>query len=90
MPEDKFDQGMKTRRAVLGDAHVNRAEARKTPFDEDFQRYITESAWGSVWTRPGLDKPTRSLLTLALLAVGGLALAAAPRGGKKGNRQRRK
>ena len=69
MPEDKFDQGMKTRRAVLGDAHVNRAEARKTPFDEDFQRYITESAWGSVWTRPGLDKPTRSLLTLALLAA---------------------
>lgn len=69
MPEDKFDQGMKVRRAVLGDAHVNRAEARKTPFDEDFQRYITESAWGSVWTRPGLDRPTRSLLTLALLAA---------------------
>jgi len=62
---------MKVRRAVLGDVHVDRAEARKTPFDADFQRYITESAWGSVWTRPGLEKRTRSLLTLALLAAQG-------------------
>ena len=71
MPEDRFDEGMTVRRAVLGDAHVDRAEARKTPFDADFQCYITESAWGSVWTRPGLDKRTRSMLTLALLAAQG-------------------
>jgi 4-carboxymuconolactone decarboxylase len=59
---------MKIRRSVLGDAHVDRAEARKTSFDEDFQRLITETAWGSVWARPGLDKRTRSLLTIAMLA----------------------
>ena len=71
MSDDRFKDGMKVRRAVLGAAHVDRAEARKTPFDEDFQRYITENAWGSVWTRPGLDARTRSLLTLSLLAAQG-------------------
>ncbi len=71
LSDDRFDQGMAVRRSVLGDAHVDRAESNKTPFDEDFQRYITENAWGCVWTRPGLDKPTRSLLTLALLAAQG-------------------
>lgn len=71
MSDDRFDDGMKARRAVLGDAHVDRAEARKTRFDADFQRYITETAWGSVWTRPGFDRRTRSLLTLALLAAQG-------------------
>ena len=71
MSDDRFEDGMKVRRAVLGAAHVDRAEARKTAFDEDFQRYITESAWGAVWTRPGLDRRTRSLLTLALLAAQG-------------------
>ena len=59
---------MAVRRSVLGDAHVDRAEARKTGFDGDFQRYITETAWGSVWTRPCLPRPTRSLLTLVILA----------------------
>jgi len=59
---------MAVRRAVLGDAHVDRAEANKTDFDRDFQRYITENAWGAVWARPGLDRPTRSMLTLAILA----------------------
>jgi 4-carboxymuconolactone decarboxylase len=59
---------MKLRRAVLGDAQVDRAEACKTAFDADFQRYITENAWGFAWTRPGLDWPTRSLLTLVILA----------------------
>ena len=54
---------------VLGDAHVDRAEANKTEFDEHFQRFITEGAWGSVWARPGLDPRTRSLLTLVLLAA---------------------
>jgi 4-carboxymuconolactone decarboxylase len=69
MDEDKFERGMEIRRAVLGDAHVNRAEANKTPFDADFQRFITESAWGSVWARPGLDRRTRHLITLAMLAA---------------------
>lgn len=69
MDDNKFEDGMKIRRAVLGDAHVDRAEANKTPFDADFQRFITESAWGSVWTRPGLDRRTRHLITLAMLAV---------------------
>jgi 4-carboxymuconolactone decarboxylase len=66
--QSRYDQGMKVRRAVLGDAHVDRAETNKTDFDRDFQRYITESAWGSVWSRPGLDRPTRSMLTLTILA----------------------
>ena len=69
MDDNKFEDGMKIRRAVLGDAHVDRAEANKTPFDADFQRFITESAWGSVWTRPGLDRRTRHLITLAMLAA---------------------
>ena len=66
---DRFEAGMAVRRSVLGDAHVDRAEAAKTAFDEDFQRYITESAWGSVWSRPGLTKRERSLVTIALLAA---------------------
>ncbi len=67
--KDRFETGMAMRRAVLGDAHVDRAEAFKTPFDEDFQRFITEGAWGSVWSRPGLTKRERSLVTIALLAA---------------------
>ncbi len=63
------DTGMKTRRAVLGNAHVDRAEAAKRPFDEDFQRLITEAAWGAVWSRPGLSARERSLITIALLAA---------------------
>ena len=66
---DRYDEGMATRRGVLGDAHVDRAEAGKTAFDADFQRFITEGAWGSVWSRPGLSKRERSLITLALLAA---------------------
>jgi 4-carboxymuconolactone decarboxylase len=69
LPDERLDTGMKVRRSVLGDAHVDRAEARKTPFDADFQRFITEGAWGSVWSRPGLDKRTRSLLVIALMAA---------------------
>lgn len=60
---------MATRRAVLGDAHVDRAEAQKTAFDQDFQALITESAWGSVWSRPGFTRRERSIVTLALLAA---------------------
>jgi 4-carboxymuconolactone decarboxylase len=69
MDDKTFEQGMKVRRAVLGDAHVERALADKTPFDADFQRFITETAWGSVWARPGLDHRTRHLVTLAMLAA---------------------
>ena len=68
MTDERYRKGMEVRRAVAGDAHVDRAEANKTPFDEDFQRYITENAWGAVWARPGMDKRTRSLITISLLA----------------------
>ncbi len=67
--KDKLEQGMKVRRAVLGDAHVDRAEANKTSFDADFQQFITETAWGTVWSRPGLDRKTRHLLTITILAA---------------------
>jgi 4-carboxymuconolactone decarboxylase len=69
MSDDKFEQGMKLRREVLGDRHVDQAEANKTPFDADFQRFITETAWGSVWSRPNLDRKTRHMITLAMLAA---------------------
>ncbi|MGV8855777.1 MAG: 4-carboxymuconolactone decarboxylase [Devosia sp.] len=68
---ERATRGMTTRRSVLGDGHVDRAEASTTPFDADFQAFITEGAWGSVWSRPGLTKRERSLITLALLAAGG-------------------
>ena len=60
--------GMRTRRSVLGDAHVDRSTSAITEFDRDFQRFITETAWGGVWTRPHFDHRTRSIVTLALLA----------------------
>ncbi len=63
---------MQVRRQVLGDEHVDRAMANATPLDADFQRWITESAWGGVWSRPGLDRRTRSLVTLAILAALGI------------------
>lgn len=69
MSDDKFERGMRVRREVLGDAHVDRAEASKNAFDADFQRFITEMAWGSVWARPYLDRKTRHLLTIAILAA---------------------
>ena len=69
MSKDRFDQGMAMRKSVLGAEHVARAEANKTDFDADFQRIITESAWGTIWTRPGIDKKTRHLLTLAIIAA---------------------
>lgn len=64
---DPYDAGMRVRREVLGDPHVDRAEAGKTAFTEDFQALITRYAWGSVWTRPRLDRRTRSVVTLAAL-----------------------
>ena len=60
---------MRIRRSVLGNDHVERAEAGKSDFDVDFQRFITEAVWGNVWARPGLDKKTRHLLTIAMLAT---------------------
>jgi 4-carboxymuconolactone decarboxylase len=72
MNEEHYQKGMKTRRAVLGDAHVDRAEANKTDFDADFQEYITNSAWGAVWSRPHLTKRERSLITIAILTALGL------------------
>ena len=69
MTESRNDAGMKVRREVLGDAHVERALANATEFDADFQRIITEMAWGSVWSRPDLDRRTRSLVTIAILAA---------------------
>jgi 4-carboxymuconolactone decarboxylase len=68
---DRHGEGMAIRRRVLGDDHVDRAEAAKTAFDADFQRFIVETAWGSVWSRPGLDLRERSLVTLAILAARG-------------------
>lgn len=67
--ESLYDDGMKVRKEVLGDEYVERALARTTEFDADFQRFITEMAWGSVWARPGLDRRTRSLVTIAILAA---------------------
>jgi 4-carboxymuconolactone decarboxylase len=66
---DRFDQGMAMRKSVLGAEHVARAEANKTDFDADFQRIITESAWGTVWTRQGIDKKNRHLVTLGIIAA---------------------
>ena len=70
-PAELFERGMATRRAVLGDNHVDGAETAKTSFDADFQHFITEGAWGSVWSRPGLSRRERSLITHALLAAAG-------------------
>jgi 4-carboxymuconolactone decarboxylase len=66
--DSRYEAGLKVRTEVLGAEHVARAQARLSPLDADFQRYITESAWGSVWSRPDLDRRTRSLVTIALLA----------------------
>lgn len=67
----KHDDGMEVRREVLGDEHVDRATERTTDLDRDFQTMITEYAWGTVWTRPGLDRRTRSLITITALIARG-------------------
>src|ERR671932_2662080 len=67
--ESRFDLGMRVRREVLGSEHVARAQARTTALDADFQRFITEYAWGALWARPDLDRRTRSLVTIAILAA---------------------
>jgi 4-carboxymuconolactone decarboxylase len=63
------EQGMKVRRAILGDEHVDRAVAATTDFSREFQDFITRNAWGEIWTRPGLPRDTRSLLTLAMMVA---------------------
>ncbi len=69
--DDTYAEGMEVRRAVLGDAHVDRAIERTTSFTEGFQDLITRYAWGDVWSRPGLDRRARSMITLtALVATG--------------------
>lgn len=68
-PSDRQTQGMAARRRVLGDAHVDRAIDAVTDLDRDFQQWITETVWGSVWTRDVLDDHTRSLVTIAILAA---------------------
>jgi len=71
MSSKLYNKGMQIRRNVLGNAHVDKAESNKTDFDKDFQEYITSNAWGSVWSRPGLTKRERSLITIALLTAMG-------------------
>jgi len=66
---DRFERGMQVRREVLGDAHVDRATAEATPIDSEFQRFITEVAWGTLWARDGLDRRTRTLVTVAILGA---------------------
>ena len=71
MSEDVHGRGMEVRREVLGDEHVDRAVENTTPFTADFQDFITRYAWGEIWTRPGLDRRTRSAITItALVALG--------------------
>ena len=67
MKEETFDQGMKVRREVLGEQHVDKAEKKKDDFTEEFQELITRYAWGEIWTRPGLERRTRSCITLAMM-----------------------
>ena len=68
-PDEVYRRGMRTRREVLGDAHVDRAVAGTTDLTADFQALITRYAWGEVWDRPGLDRPVRRLVTIAVLAA---------------------
>ena len=69
MTDNTFERGDARRREVLGDSHVDRSDAGTTEFTEEFMAFITRYAWGDVWTRPGLEKKTRSLLNLAMLAA---------------------
>jgi 4-carboxymuconolactone decarboxylase len=69
MSDSQRDRGMRIRREVLGDAHVDKAVAETTPFTAPFQDFITRVAWGDVWARPGLDRKTRSCITLAALTA---------------------
>lgn len=67
MSKDVYDAGMNVRRAVLGDAHVDRSIENRNEFNTEFQEMITRYAWGEIWTRPGLDRKTRSCMTLSMM-----------------------
>lgn len=67
--QDRYQNGMSVRRAVLGDAHVDRTIAKRNAFNTEFQEFITRYAWGEIWTRPGLERHTRSLITIAMLVA---------------------
>ncbi|HEY3180763.1 MAG TPA: 4-carboxymuconolactone decarboxylase [Casimicrobiaceae bacterium] len=67
--QERHSKGMEVRRAVLGNAHVDRAEAKRNAFNGEFQDLITRHAWGEIWTRPGLPRHTRSLLTIGLMVA---------------------
>jgi 4-carboxymuconolactone decarboxylase len=69
MHDDRYERGMLIRRAVLGEEHVDRAQASATEFTRDFQELITRYCWGEVWNRPGLDRKTRSMLVIAITAA---------------------
>ena len=71
MSDERHDDGMRVRREVLGDAHVDRAVSATTDFTAEFQEFITQYAWGTIWTRPGLDRRSRSLITLTALVARG-------------------
>jgi 4-carboxymuconolactone decarboxylase len=67
--EERYEAGMQVRRAVLGDAHVDRSLANRTVLTEEFQDFITRYAWGEIWTREGLPRHTRSLVTIAMMVA---------------------
>lgn len=69
--DDTYEEGMRVRREVLSDAHVDAAEQKKDEFTSEFQELITRYAWGSIWTRPGLERTTRSAITLTAMIAGG-------------------
>lgn len=69
--DETYTEGMRVRREVLSDAHVDRAEEKKDEFTSEFQEFITRYAWGGIWTRPGLPRTTRSAITLTALISGG-------------------
>ncbi len=69
MKDRAYEAGLAVRRRVLGAAHVERSFAAATEFDREWQRFVTSNAWGAVWTRPGLERKTRSLLTITILAM---------------------
>jgi 4-carboxymuconolactone decarboxylase len=73
MSDDRYERGMRVRREVLGDAHVDAAAAAASPVTAEFQELITRYAWGEIWSRPGLDRRTRSCITLTALVAGGHA-----------------
>jgi 4-carboxymuconolactone decarboxylase len=71
MDKERFERGKMVRESVLGPGHVLRTASNRTPFNADFQDFLMEYAWGEIWARPGLDKKTRGLITIAMLVAGG-------------------